>query len=222
VLFHAVEFLLLFVIGPALFAFTRHRIPAIPALWVLTAWCLLILLRDPSFDRVTLWNPAPFARYAPSILILFLVFAAIGAAMVLRFGAPGTFLNLPRTQPRIWALLVLLYPVLSVYPQGIVYRAFLFNRYRDLFPSTEATVLASAFAFAWVHIIFRNKLAVIMTSLGGILFALRFVQTRSLFVTGFEHSLYGLFLFTVGVGRSFHHGSVRSRGSKSTAQPSQP
>jgi len=30
---HAVEFLLLFFIGPTLFAYTRHRVPAIPMLW---------------------------------------------------------------------------------------------------------------------------------------------------------------------------------------------
>jgi hypothetical protein len=209
VLLHAAEFLLLFVIGPAIFAFTRHRIPAIPTLWGLTAWCLLILLRDPAFDRRTLWNPAPFARCAPSILIIFAVVAATGITLVLRFGEPGTFLNLPRTKPRLWALLILLYPILSVYPQGIVYRAFFFTRYRDLFPTAETMVLASAFAFTWVHLVFRNKLALIMTALGGLLFAMRFFQTQSLFVTSFEHSLYGLFLFTVGVGRSFHHAEMR-------------
>jgi membrane protease YdiL (CAAX protease family) len=208
---HAVEFLLLFLIGPTVFAYTRHRIPAIPALWALMAYCLFILLRDPGFDRASLWNTAPFAHYAPSILGIFTVAAAVGIVLVLRFGEPGLFLNFPRSNPRLWSLVMVLYPLLSVYPQGIVYRAFVFHRYRDLFDPPWAIVLASAFAFTYVHIVFRNRLALVLTFLGGILFAMRFRQTNSLFVTSFEHALYGCFLFTVGVGRSFYHAATRGQ-----------
>jgi membrane protease YdiL (CAAX protease family) len=206
---HAVEFLLLFFIGPTVFAYTRHRLPAIPVLWALMAYCLFILLRDPAFDRESLWNAAPLGHFAPAILRLFAVVAMIGIVLVRRFGAPGLFLNLPRSNPRLWSLLMVLYPVLSVYPQGIVYRAFVFDRYRDLFGAPWAIVLASAFAFTYVHIVFRNRLALVLTLLGGILFGIRFLQTDSLLVTSFEHSLYGCFMFTVGVGRSFHHASAR-------------
>jgi membrane protease YdiL (CAAX protease family) len=206
---HAVEFLLLFFIGPTLFAHTRHRIPAIPVLWALTAYCLVILLRDPSFNRRSLWNTAPMEQYTLAILGLFTVAAFIGIVLVLRFGAPGLFLSFPRANPRMWGLVMLLYPVLSVYPQGIVYRAFVFERYRDLFSPPWAIVLASAFAFTYVHIVFHNKLALVLTLLGGILFGIRFLETGSLFVTSLEHALYGCFMFTVGVGRSFHHASDR-------------
>jgi membrane protease YdiL (CAAX protease family) len=209
---HAVEFLLLFFIGPTIFAYTRHRVPAIPMLWALMAYCLFVLLRDPGFDRRSLWNTAPLGQYAWAILGLFAVAAAIGIVLVLRFGSPGLFLNFPRSNPRLWSLVMILYPILSVYPQGIIYRAFVFDRYRDLFGPTWAIVLASAFAFTYVHIVYRNKLALALTLLGGILFGIRFVQTGSLFVTSFEHSLYGCFMFTVGVGRSFHHASARKKG----------
>ncbi|HTB14363.1 MAG TPA: CPBP family intramembrane glutamic endopeptidase [Bryobacteraceae bacterium] len=215
---HAVEFLLLFFIGPTLFAHTRHRIPAIPVLWVLTAYCLVILLRDPSFNRRCLWNTAPMEQYTLVILGLFTVAAFIGIVLVLRFGAPGLFLSFPRANPRMWGLVMLLYPVLSVYPQGIVYRAFVFERYRDLFGPPWAIVLASAFAFTYVHIVFRNKLALVLTLLGGILFGIRFLETGSLFVTSFEHALYGCFMFTVGVGRSFHHASARGTEGDSASE----
>jgi hypothetical protein len=210
---HAVEFLLLFFIGPTVFAYARHRLPAIPALWALMAYCLFILLHDPAFDRESLWNLAPLREFAPAILELFALTAVIGIVLVRRFGAPGLFLNLPRSNPRLWSLLMVLYPVLSVYPQGIIYRAFVFDRYRDLFASPWTMVLASAFAFTYVHIVFHNKLALFLTLLGGILFGIRFLQTDSLFVTSFEHSLYGCFMFTVGVGRSFHHASARKNES---------
>jgi membrane protease YdiL (CAAX protease family) len=205
---HAVEFLLLFIGGPALFAYTRHRIPAIPALWVLMAWCLYVLLHDSRFDRAHLWDADAFWHYAPQVLGLFGFVLFIGVVLIRRH-APELFLGLPRSKPRVWGALMVLYPVLSVYPQGIVFRAFIFDRYRDLFGPGWAIVTASAVAFAWVHIVFHNKLALILTGLGGVLFGLRYLQTGSLFISSFEHALYGCAIFTIGIGRSFYHAAMR-------------
>jgi membrane protease YdiL (CAAX protease family) len=205
---HALEFVLLFIAGPAAFTYTRHRIPAIPALWALTACCLFVLLHDPDFDRTRLWNAAALSQNAVPILCLFASAAAVGIVLVLRF-APGVFLNFPRSNPRFWGLVMLLYPVLSVYPQGIVYRAFVFQRYSGLFANPRALVLASATAFAYMHIVFQNRLALILTLLGGVLFAYRYLQTGSLFVSSFEHALYGCAIFTIGLGRYFYHAAAR-------------
>ena len=201
---HVIEFLLLFFIGPTLFAYTRHRIPAIPALWGLTAYCLIVLLRDPGFDREHLWNAAALSENARPIVALFTLAAVIGIVLVRRF-VPDLFLSFPRSKPRVWSMVMVLYPILSVYPQGIVYRAFVFDRYRDLFGPPWAIVLASAVAFAYVHIVFQNKLAIGLTLIAGVLFALRYLQTGSLFVSSFEHALYGCSIFTIGLGRSFYH-----------------
>jgi hypothetical protein len=67
-------------------------------------------------------------------------------------------------------------------------------------------MVASAAAFGFLHIIFRNSLAVWLTFFGGILFAWRYEVTGSLFVSSFEHALYGCWLFTVGLGQYFYHG----------------
>jgi membrane protease YdiL (CAAX protease family) len=104
---------------------------------------------------------------------------------------------------------MLLYPVLSVYPQGIIYRSFLMHRYSPLFPSQWAMILVSAIAFAWLHIIFRNSLAIVLTFGGGLLFAWRYQSTNSLLTSSFEHALYGCWLFTLGLGQYFYHGRVR-------------
>jgi len=105
------------------------------------------------------------------------------------------------------------YPVLSVYPQGLLFRAFFFERYTDLFPGEWAMILASAAAFAFLHIIFRNWLAVALTFAGGLLFAMRYAETNSLATSSFEHALYGCWLFTVGLGQYFYHGTIASVGS---------
>jgi len=190
------------------FAGTQHRIPAIPSLWVLTAWCLYVLLGDPQFDRSQLWNIAPLRQHAAAIFELFAIAAVIGAFLV-RYYSPKTFLSLPKSNPTLWALIMVLYPVLSVYPQGIVYRAFFFHRYWPLLGSDWLTVVLSAAAFSWVHIIFRNPLAVGLSFLAGMLFAVRYLQTGSLFVSSFEHAFYGCAIFTIGLGRWFFHSAAR-------------
>jgi hypothetical protein len=204
----AIEFTLLFFAGPALYYVARPRFSPIPVLWAVMAYCLVTVLRDPKFDRTRLWDAASLRLHAPAILSLFAVATAIGILLVLRYAPPGSFLNLPRSNPALWGLIMVLYPLLSVYPQGIIYRMFLFDRYRVLFGGGWGIVLASAAAFAFVHIVFRNYLAVAVTLIGGLLFAFRYWQTGSVMATSLEHALYGCTIFTIGLGRWFYHGST--------------
>jgi hypothetical protein len=217
----AIEFVILFVAFPALFAFSRHRLPALPALWAIAALCLAILLRDPTVDRHRLWNAAALPGYLlrwrhglPGILPLFAIVAVAMGLAVWRF-APDLFLNLPRQNPLLWVVIMLAYPILSVYPQSIIYRAFLFHRYGTMFRygttlgGATGAVVASALAFGFLHVVFRNGYAVALTTVAGLLFAARYLQSGSLFISAFEHSLYGCLIFTVGLGRFFYHGAVQ-------------
>lgn len=201
-----VEFVILFVGLPLAFRFKLVPIPPIPALWLLTGYCLYQLLNDAGFDRKLLWSSYRWAASAPQILALFAVAATIvGAAIYLV--APQLLFNFVRRAPAFWALVMLLYPALSVYPQGIVYRVFIFERYCGLFPNSALLILISAFAFSFAHIIFRNPIAVTLTLLGGFLFAWRYAETDSLFTSSFEHALYGCWMFTVGLGEYFYKGA---------------
>lgn len=204
------EFAVLFFAIPTAFTLLRPKIPAIPALWILMSYCLVVLLRDPSFNRELLWNAGAFPKYALPIFALYALGVLVISSAVLRF-APGLWLNFPRENPVFWGLVMVLYPILSVYPQGIIYRAFLFERYRGLFGPDWVLILASAAAFAYVHIIFRNPIAIGLTFVGGLIFATRYLQSESLFVSSLEHALYGCLMFTVGLGRSFYHAAAVSR-----------
>lgn len=214
--FFASEFLLLFFGVPlALYFHIASRLPPLPVLWVIATYCLTVLVRDPTFDRRQLWNTGPFRQQFPQILALFLTGAAIVTILVRQY-APDLFLILLRTHPRTWAAIMAAYPVFSVYPQGLIYRAFLFHRYRPLLengfdgtrldPHTRSTIMiaASAATFALMHILFHNWIALALTFPGGILFALRYSNTRSLATSSFEHALYGCFLFTIGLGQYFY------------------
>ncbi len=122
--------------------------------------------------------------------------------------APELLFSFVRTRPGLWALVMILYPVLSVYPQGIIYRSFLMHRYASLLPPGLASIVISAAAFAFMHIIFRNPLAVVLTFFGGLLFAWRYATTGSLFTSALEHALYGCWLFTIGLGQYLYHGRI--------------
>ncbi len=85
------------------------------------------------------------------------------------------------------------------------------HRYASLFPSQLVLIVVSAAAFAFMHIIFRNPLAVTLTFAGGLLFAWRYKVTGSLFTSSLEHALYGCWLFTIGLGQYFYHGRIALR-----------
>jgi uncharacterized protein len=204
-LFLAVEFVLLFIGLPLALDFgLASGLPPLSILWVVAAWCLFTLVRDPTFDSRGLWNAAALRRQLPQMLALFAAAAAL-LALLVRLRAPHLFLALPRAQPVTWAGVMVLYPLLSVVPQSLVYRAFLFHRYRTLFASLSglAAILLSASTFSLMHILFHNWLAVALTFPGGILFAIRYRSTRSLCASSLEHALYGCFLFTIGLGPFF-------------------
>ncbi len=63
--------------------------------------------------------------------------------------APELQWSFVRQHPGFWTVVMVAYPVLSVYPQGILYRAFFFERYAGLFPGKWAMIVASAAAFAF-------------------------------------------------------------------------
>jgi uncharacterized protein len=207
-----VEFVLIFFALPLAYRFSPLRIPVLPLLWVVTAYASWQLLRDPQFDRARLWNAGALPRRLNWILLLFVIVAFATWLAVHRF-APELEWSFVRRNPGFWALVMVLYPVLSVYPQGLIYRAFFFERYVGVFPGRWSMILASAAAFAFMHIIFRNWVAVSLTFAGGFLFAARYAETGSLAASSFEHALYGCWLFTVGLGQFFYHGTIATVGS---------
>lgn len=103
-------------------------------------------------------------------------------------------------KPLIWLMFLFIYSFLSVYPQELIYRTFFFQRYKNLFKNDMLFIIVNAALFSLAHIFFRNSLVMIMTFIGGILFALTFKKTRSTLLVTIEHAIYGCWLFTVGMG----------------------
>ena len=208
-----IEFIALFIGLPSLFyamLMSGVRPPFILTLIGITIVCLAYLLLDRSFQRRELWAATLSRAHVGRICLVFIALAG-GIAVCVALFEPDELFSFVRRAPQVWIFVMILYPVFSVYPQELVYRTFLFHRYRDVFRSEWAMIAASAVAFGYMHIIFNNWLAVAMTTIGGALFAYTYSRTRSTMLATFEHALYGCFVFTVGLGRYFFGGAAWGR-----------
>ncbi|MCL7959569.1 MAG: CPBP family intramembrane metalloprotease [marine benthic group bacterium] len=203
------EFTILFVAVPVWLWFDRlhfgQRI--IPTLVVISVLCLVVLLRDRSFDRSRLWNRGNFGRHLRATLKRLLIGTVVLGAFTAVF-EPALFLRFPRESPRMWAMVMVFYPVFSVYPQELIFRTFLFHRYRPLFGSTRNLVIVSAIAFGLAHVFFANLLAPLLSTVGGWVFARTYARSASTLQATIEHGLWGDVLFTVGLGWYFYGGSI--------------
>ena len=108
--------------------------------------------------------------------------------------------NVLFNKPKLWIFILFIYSFFSVYPQELIYRTFFFRRYSIIFKNQKLIIFINAIVFSLAHIFFRNTLVMILTFLGGLLFAITFIKTRSTLLVTIEHAIYGSWLFTVGMG----------------------
>ncbi len=212
----AVELLAVFFLAPALLAWLIHtgvlnaRQVIFPAIWGLGLLTLFALLLDPRFERRQLWNFAGVRPALPGMLARFAL-AALALTLLLAWTRPDLMLRLPRERPGIWLMVMLGYPVVSVYAQEIAFRTFFFHRYATLIARPIPLIAINALAFGWAHVIMLNFYAVVFSIVGGALFARTYLSSRSTAAVCLEHALYGCFIFTIGWGWFFFGGAVGRR-----------
>lgn len=205
----AAELCVLFLLGPFLYVILDPGQGVLfPALWLWCMFCLAVLLADRSFPRQELWNSRSLHTSWRPILLRF---AVLGGLMTLGVWLlmPDRLFDLPRHKPGLWLVIMIFYPLASVYPQEVIFRAFFFHRYAALFKNPAAMILASAVVFGWVHIIFGSWVSVVLTLIGGIMFAATYARSRSVAAASFEHALYGCLVFTIGLNDFFYTGAAQ-------------
>lgn len=200
----------------------------LPLLMLCTVACFITLLRDPRFERKQLWNARAAVRSMPAMLVTFAICASLLTLLTWQLSPDSWLMStlniaglgsrwlpgiaalfvLPNERPTLWVLIMILYPLLSVWPQEVLYRSFLHHRYAPILNRRSARIAVSAFAFGYMHIVFLNVVAPALCLLGGLLFAITYERTRSLLAASIEHALYGCWVFTVGLGAYFYGGTV--------------
>ena len=203
------EFLAIYIVFPCFMFVFRRDLGSfvVPILVVTGTACWAVLRRDGRFNRSRLWSPAAMGRSMKLICIRFAVGATILAFLVWHY-APERLLDLPREHPLVWLAVLVIYPIFSVYPQEIIFRTFLFHRYGPLFGRTRTMIVVSALVFGLAHLFLANWIAPVLSTIGGVLFAMTYARSRSTLQSAIEHGLWGDFLFTLGLGLYFYGGAV--------------
>jgi membrane protease YdiL (CAAX protease family) len=200
------ELLGIFVIFPAIL-YALLPVPIIPILWLIAFLSIWAVFKDKTFDRDSLWRLSELKKNYKNMLKQFIVIAAVMIALVYFF-MPDHLFSLMKEDPLLWALIVIFYPLISVYPQELLYRTFFFHRYKMLFSEKWQIITVNALLFGYMHIIFQNWVAIGLTVLGGFLFASMYERTRSTLFVSLTHALYGELIFTIGLGTYFYTGTL--------------
>jgi len=197
------ELILVFGIPPLVLALAPRRMVTLGIIGS-GIFSLIALLLDPTFPRRQLWDAA-LARQGLRALPIRTIFVWAGLLAVTVLFYPEHLFEMPRTRPLAWLLVMILYPPISAYSQEIMFRTLFFHRYSMVLRTPAARVLASGMLFGWAHIVVHNRAAIVLATVGGLMFAATYERRRSTLLVSIEHGLYGDFIFTVGLGGLFYN-----------------
>ncbi len=194
-----IEFGIIFVMLPILAWMNLFKFPKFFLLFAVLVYCILMLITDKSFDRSKFWNRRGFKirLILPKIVIVTLFLAAYTIVFEREF-----LFWIPKHNLRLWVVIMVLYPILSAYPQELIYRTYFFERYRRIFG--KYLDILSIVAFCFLHIIYDNWIALVFSFAGGYMFTRTYRKSGSLALTAFEHAIYGALVFTLGLGKYFY------------------
>ena len=198
------ELLIFLFVIPLLVAVAPWKLPHIPLLVCGGLYATIRVWPKVAFWRLFARPPRHWWRGPLLRASLF----GVAATLYICVNNPDFFLSFPRSRPGFWLLVMLLYPVLSVLPQEIIYRVYIFEKF---FPEPKKKGLAIAVStvlFAWVHVVYAGYFAMLSTFVAGAVLGMTYTRYRAepgaLWPVLLEHSLYGMLLFTVGMGRYFY------------------
>jgi membrane protease YdiL (CAAX protease family) len=196
--YKSLELLIIFVLIPLSFAFSYAPLLKL-VIGVLGFSYIIFVLFKIEKIKIKIEKNVNWMAFWKSILIKFLIIAIITTLYVWFTDAKNLFTVL-LNKPKLWVLILLFYSLFSVYPQELLYRTFFFKRYTSLCKNDNFFIFINALLFSLAHLFFKNTLVLLLTFIGGILFAITFKKTKSTLLVSIEHSIYGCWLFTVGMG----------------------
>lgn len=218
----AVEFFLLCIVLPTIIIYFVLAKMMFTFLWATCFVTFLIYCRTAFKDWKTLWKWHAVTKEAMIPILkrwivctigmffiaLFLEYAAVNIAFMKDVVEPDRLFRLLIDRPHVVAFLIFLYPILSALPQEFIFCTYFFERFKPLFSTEKAMIIASSIVFAYAHVLYINPIAPTLSLVGGYIFATTYAQTKSLALVTIEHGLYGNSLFVIGLGWYFFGGAV--------------
>ena len=196
--YRLIEFFIIFILVPVSFAL---EFPV----WIKMvigllgfAYIIYVLLKVEN-NKFKITQHLNWKQFWLRTLLKLVVIAALTTVYMYFVDKNNLFIVI-KTKLMLWLMILFIYSIFSVYPQELIYRTFFFQRYESLFRSDLLFIITNAALFSLAHIFFKNALVMLLTFIGGILFALTFKKTKSTLLVSIEHAIYGCWLFTVGMG----------------------
>lgn len=200
------EFVGLFVMTPVGVALFLPPSAMLGALLAVTVVGVFLLHRTPGFswsDLTLGWRQIEWRIVVQSSVVTLAVSLALVALVV-----PDGFLMLYRFSPVAWLAVMVLYPILSAFPQEVLFRPLFFRRYGPILPSGRGALVLNAAIFSLAHLLYWNWIVTILTFAGGLAFAWAYEEKKSFPLAVVLHAVAGNILFTVGIGILFVTGTV--------------
>lgn len=193
-----VEFTLLFIFLPISFAF-KYPFQIKLGIGLVGFLYVIFVLLKVEHKKAKINPDLKFKEFFKLTALKLIVIATLTTGFVW-FTNSELLFNVVLSKPWLWVFILFFYSLFSVYPQELIYRTFYFERYLSIFKNKSSLILINALVFSLAHILFKNTLVLILTFLGGLLFALTYHKTKSTLLVSIEHAIYGCWLFTVGMG----------------------
>jgi len=206
----SLEFIILCLVIPGIIIFGRFAPYMFAFLWGATLYALIITRLYYFQGWKEIWRVEAVTWGNMKPILIRWILASIAMLIFAVFYDPERLFYIPKERPEIIPAILFLYPVISALPQEFIFCTFFFKRYEPFFGSGKWMIAASAMIFAYVHILYINPVAPILSLAGGILFALTYQKHKSLALVTIEHGLYGNALFLIGLGHYFYSGGVGS------------
>lgn len=192
------EFFIIFILLPISFIFPYTSYLKL-SLGVLGFVYVVYVLLKVEKQKLRINKHPNYRDFWKVTLVKFLVIALVTTLSVYVANRELLF-QVVRNKPKLWFFILFVYSLFSVYPQELLYRTFFFTRYKILIKNTNVLIVLNALVFSLGHIFFKNISVLLLTFIGGLLFAFTFTKTKSTFLVSVEHAIYGCWLFTVGMG----------------------
>ena len=193
-----IEFFLIFIFLPIILFFIPETKLVFTTLYIVFFFSLWKIKKDNTFNFSTLKNK-PDWKF---IFLYFLIFSLLGFFYTF-FADKSLFFIFPKENPKVWLLVIILYPIFSVIPQEFIYRVFFLQRYKNILSKNLLmNYFINSLVFSYAHIVFQNYHAVIITALVSPIFYYSY-EKKSFSTCILVHSIGGLLIFTYGLGKFF-------------------
>jgi len=198
----SLELVILFITLPVLMKYELIPLPRILTLLIVFIGVLFISIKYKYLDKNWYKLPKLDHKYWQKMGIIYIGSFIFFIAYIYFFLDQKPFVII-RERPILMIVISIFYPLVSAFPQEVIYRTFYFERYKDIL-NTNQLLISNMIVFSFLHVIYNNLPAIILTFLSGLIFTYNYHRRRSLMLITIEHSILGLIVFITGMGRYFY------------------